>query len=598
MKPFHSFLVKKEDETYIMHDLVNDLAQFVLKFLRTLLLKRSSIVEILLYQDIIILNCTENMDKGKMYTYFSSVPHLFDASTYDYVMKADDNTCSQLHSLAESLRKMPREDVYSEAKTTDYDERRLLLQQRRGQAIIGPPKTTESRFVLALGDRTHVPVLSFSATCPSLSAARTLFFVRTTHNDSSQVDPIAPVVGYYGWRCVIAVYEDIDYGTGIVPFLMDALHRNGAVIPYHSVIPSAAIVVQLEKELYRLMTLQTRVFVVHMLFDLGTRSFRKAKEVGAMTEQYVWITTDGITNDLDLLERKVIESMHGVIGVRLYMNKSTEMIKEFESGFIQRFHAEMPSSRKTIEPALFDFWAYDMVWAVAMAVETAGASRLPSSNAIASSFDLLHLDTAAAGAKLLKAIHMTHFRGLCGEFQLVHGQLPPPVFEIVNIIGDGKRAIGYWMLKPYIVRLPESNCKSELKQVIWPGDSKTMPKGWQIPTLGKRLRIGVPVTAGFKRFVSVDRDPTNNTTIVQGYCIDVFRAVINALPFAVLYDFIPFETRTTASYDDLVYQVHLKVIFDEIPYLQIFLSKYCRDFSLVGPTDQTAGFGFVSFFFP
>ncbi|WOK94054.1 hypothetical protein Cni_G02756 [Canna indica] len=87
--------------------------------------RRSSAVEILLYHDIIILNCTENMDKGKMYTYLSSVSHLFDASPYDYVMKADDDTYFQLHNLAESLRKMPREDVYLEAKTTDNDERHL-----------------------------------------------------------------------------------------------------------------------------------------------------------------------------------------------------------------------------------------------------------------------------------------------------------------------------------------------------------------------------------------------------------------------------------------------------------------------------------------
>ncbi|WOL19730.1 beta-1,3-galactosyltransferase pvg3-like [Canna indica] len=69
-------------------------------------------VEILLYDDIIILNCTENMDKGKTYTYFSSVPHLFGERPYDYVMKADDDTYFRLHNLAESLRKMPKEDVY------------------------------------------------------------------------------------------------------------------------------------------------------------------------------------------------------------------------------------------------------------------------------------------------------------------------------------------------------------------------------------------------------------------------------------------------------------------------------------------------------
>ncbi|WOL19729.1 beta-1,3-galactosyltransferase pvg3-like [Canna indica] len=69
-------------------------------------------MEIMLYDDIIILNCTENMDDGKTYTYFSSLPHLFDESTYDYVMKTDDDTYFRLDNLAESLRRLPREDVY------------------------------------------------------------------------------------------------------------------------------------------------------------------------------------------------------------------------------------------------------------------------------------------------------------------------------------------------------------------------------------------------------------------------------------------------------------------------------------------------------
>ncbi|KAF9613883.1 hypothetical protein IFM89_012431 [Coptis chinensis] len=35
-------------------------------------------LEIMRYNDIIILNCEENMNKGKTYTYFSSLPEIFD----------------------------------------------------------------------------------------------------------------------------------------------------------------------------------------------------------------------------------------------------------------------------------------------------------------------------------------------------------------------------------------------------------------------------------------------------------------------------------------------------------------------------------------
>ncbi|XP_072953295.1 uncharacterized protein [Typha angustifolia] len=69
-------------------------------------------LEILRYDDIIILNCTENMNDGKTYTYFSSLPHLFNDTPYDYVMKADDDAYFRLDKLADALRNKSREDMY------------------------------------------------------------------------------------------------------------------------------------------------------------------------------------------------------------------------------------------------------------------------------------------------------------------------------------------------------------------------------------------------------------------------------------------------------------------------------------------------------
>ncbi|KAL5721673.1 galactosylxylosylprotein 3-beta-galactosyltransferase [Ranunculus cassubicifolius] len=68
-------------------------------------------LEILRFNDIILLNCTENMNSGKTYTYFSSLPHILDRR-YDYVMKADDDVFLRLKPLALSLLPLPRIDLY------------------------------------------------------------------------------------------------------------------------------------------------------------------------------------------------------------------------------------------------------------------------------------------------------------------------------------------------------------------------------------------------------------------------------------------------------------------------------------------------------
>ncbi|XP_041019089.1 uncharacterized protein LOC121261021 [Juglans microcarpa x Juglans regia] len=74
-------------------------------------------LEIMRYDDIIILDCKENMNKGKTYTYFSSLPEMLSDANgpyppYHYVMKADDDTYFRVNNLVESLRPLPREDLY------------------------------------------------------------------------------------------------------------------------------------------------------------------------------------------------------------------------------------------------------------------------------------------------------------------------------------------------------------------------------------------------------------------------------------------------------------------------------------------------------
>ncbi|KAJ4781503.1 Hexosyltransferase [Rhynchospora pubera] len=68
-------------------------------------------LEILRFDDIIILNCTENMNFGKTYAFFSSLPKIL-PQQYDYVMKADDDVFIRLEGLSRSLKKLKRRDLY------------------------------------------------------------------------------------------------------------------------------------------------------------------------------------------------------------------------------------------------------------------------------------------------------------------------------------------------------------------------------------------------------------------------------------------------------------------------------------------------------
>ncbi|KAK6137137.1 hypothetical protein DH2020_029121 [Rehmannia glutinosa] len=441
-----------------------------------------------------------------------------------------------------------------------------LLKNVEVQAIIGPFSSVQAKFMINLGDKAHVPIITFSATSPSLSSIRSPYFIRAALNDSSQVQAISAIIQAFGWREVVLIYMDNEFGEGIIPFLTDALEKVNARVPYRSVIPSSATDDQIVAELYKLMTMQTRVLNAHMMATLASRLFTIAKQLGMMSQEYAWIITDGITYELNSMDRSVIESMLGVIGVQPYIPNSQEL-----ENFTIRYQKKLQQNNPTalsLNLNIFGLWAYDSAIALAIAVEKARVinAAFLKANISRNSTDLEAFGVSSTGPELIRALSTTTFRGLFGKFKLVDGQLQSPPYQIVNVVGPGARVVGYWTKENGIVRELNfantntySTSKSNIGSIIWPGDKTSPPKGWMIPTNGKKLRIGVPVNDAFSKFVRVAWN-SDNSAEVEGYCIDVFDAVIEALPYGVPYEYIPFATsdhKSTGSYNDLVNQVYI-----------------------------------------
>jgi ionotropic glutamate receptor len=51
------------------------------------------------------------------------------------------------------------------------------------------------------------------------------------------VKAIASIVQAYGWREIVLIYEDTEYGNGLVPFLLEAFQEIDTRVPYGSRIP-------------------------------------------------------------------------------------------------------------------------------------------------------------------------------------------------------------------------------------------------------------------------------------------------------------------------------------------------------------------------
>jgi ionotropic glutamate receptor len=418
-------------------------------------------------------------------------------------------------------------------------------------AVIGPQSSEIGHVISQVVNELHVPLLSFAATDPTLSASEYPYFIRTTTSDYFQMNAVASIVDYYQWKRVTAIYVDDDYGRGGVSALGDALALKRAQVSYKAAIPPNSDTDVIRDVLFRANMMESRIMVVHVNPDTGLRVFSAAKKLQMMTSGYVWIVTDWLAAVLDSSpasrDPKNISNIQGVIVLRQHTPDSDAKKK-----FISRWNTVARNRSMTSGLNSYAFYAYDSVWAVARSVDqflNAGQQinfstdpRLHDPNG--TTLRLSTLKIFDGGDQMLQQLLLTNFTGLTGPVRFdSSGNLVRPAYDILNVGPSGASLVGYWsnysglsVSAPEILYQMPSNASSDyqLKNVVWPGDSTDIPRGWVFPNNGQPLRVGIPVKPSFKTLVSGSSPDT-----VRGYCIDVFKSAIKLLPYPVPYQFVP-----------------------------------------------------------
>uniref|UniRef100_A0ACD5Y1U5 Uncharacterized protein n=1 Tax=Avena sativa TaxID=4498 RepID=A0ACD5Y1U5_AVESA len=423
-----------------------------------------------------------------------------------------------------------------------------LLKNVHVRAIIGPQTSTQAKFLGLLGNKSSVPIISFSPGGPSRSGLNP-YFIRMAWNDSSQAQAISSIVQRYNYREVILVYG--DGGSNIfIPDLVDALRQVDTRVSYRCKIQPSAKVDDIMRALSSLRDHWASVFIVRLSNTLALKFFQLAKDEGMMGPGFVWITAYGLTDIFDVVGSPALDVMQGVLEVKPHVQDTMEL-QSFRRRWRNKYRSEN-SGTSLSEPTVSGLYVYDTIWALALAAEVAGFVnsdfRVSITNNGPTDFD--RIDTSKAAKKLRDSLLNVNFPGISGRFQIKDMQLVSASYTIVNIVGQKRRVVGFWT--PGSGISSSLNMTADLHTIIWPGDKDTPPRGWLFPR-NKTLNIAVP-KGGYGEFVRYENVP-------KGFCIDVFQEVVAALPYKVPCNYLPFEAGrgdNNGTYDELVYKVYLK----------------------------------------
>ncbi|WOG95091.1 hypothetical protein DCAR_0314393 [Daucus carota subsp. sativus] len=397
--------------------------------------------------------------------------------------------------------------------------------------IVGPEMSLDEKLLALISDEAKVPIFSLSG---SASFDEYPYFLQLSNGEALQFEATATLAESFQWKNVIFICEDSEFKSGVVSHLFESFQEKNIQIDYISSLSPTISDDGILAELHKLMGMETTIFVLHMKPSFASRLFLSVKTLGMMSQGYAWIFTDKTRNHLHSMNpEELMQSIEGALALKPY------------------------------ELSAYGLWAYDAVWALAKAVEGVDTQiDLKSIEGQSSESTSADSEVSHTGKILLDELVKTRIKGLSGDFKTVNRTVPIlQAFEIVNVIREGERRVGFWAKGVGITRdiMHPASSNNDLKVIIWPGGSIVTPRGMHI----KKLRVGIPHNTAFKEFISQENDPQTSMIRPIGFCVDVFQAALELLPYNVMYEFIPSANvtgETEGTYNDLLYQIYLQRI--------------------------------------
>ncbi|KAL7185763.1 hypothetical protein ACSBR2_027681 [Camellia fascicularis] len=441
--------------------------------------------------------------------------------------------------------------------------------EREVVAIIGPQSSSIAHMISLIANGLQVPLVSYAASDPTLSALQFPYFFRTTQSDSYQMAAMADLIDFYGWKEVIAIFVDDEYGRNGISALDDELAKKMSKVSFKLTLPTQYDLSDITYLLNKSKLLGPRVYVVHVNPDPGLRIFYVAQKLHMMTGNYVWLATDWLSATLDTFStenQSSLKVLEGVVGLRQHIPQTVQ-----KKAFLSRWRKMQKNGLIHSELNVYGFYAYDTVWAVAHAMD----KFLNEHNNITFSFtDKLHnekgtetqlgkLKVFDGGKVLLKKLKDTKFTGLMGKIQFTTDRnLVNSDYDVINIARMAIHGVGYWSSFSGLSTVPPETLKEEqishsgpdqkLDNVTWPGGTTEKPRGWVVASNERPLRIGVPNRASFVEFVT----ESHSSHKIQGYCIDVFNEARKLVPYDIPCKFEPFgDGQSNPNYNELVKKV-------------------------------------------
>ncbi|XP_022144166.1 glutamate receptor 2.6-like isoform X2 [Momordica charantia] len=473
------------------------------------------------------------------------------------------NSCHKLQLL---LLDSPDNSAHATATALD------LITHKKVEAMFGTLTREEVSTIYELHKPSmNIPIISLSTASlvqPStIMPIQTSSFIQMANDITHQTRCIAAVVGQFRWRRVTALYEnknggDFTTNMAILKLLSDSLRDFNSEIENHHDFSLSDPEPLIEEKLMNLSRNTNRVFIlVQSSVELATLLFTKAKKLNMMENGYVWIVGDDMANLLDSLDSAAFSDLQGVIGCKIYFEETkNRLFKKFKTKFRRNYMSKFSEDEGRGDPSIFALRAYDACTAVASALD--------------------ELQGRPSGQQWPQKVLESKFEGVSGVVSFKKGILSQlPTFQIINVFGKGYKEIAFWspelgffdkFSQQTSTNARTGNASFNFSSLVfWPGNARSVPKGWDFSNLKKPLRIGVSTKAAFQEFVRVNYNHTNGPHF-SGFSISVFQKVAANLPYFLPYKFLPYND----SYDSLLQKVHNKEFDMAVGDFGIFADRF------------------------